>query len=194
MRALLPLVVVASLVGGCGGQKTAHVPASAIAVVGGRTITRDAYDAEIARSRRAYAAQHRRFPAAGTTAYAQLRAAAVRLLVERSQLEQEAPGLGVTVDDAQVDARRRLLIDTTFGGDEARYRARLRAQVMTDGDVRSALRAQLLSQRVFAAVTANVKPKTAEARREAFDRWLEGVRTKLVPTYAKGFAPPDSPF
>ena len=75
-------------------RRPPSVPPGAIAVVGGtddhprRVSTR-----ELARVRRAYAARGTgASPRAGTTAYAQLRAAAVRLLVERAQLEQEARG------------------------------------------------------------------------------------------------------
>jgi parvulin-like peptidyl-prolyl isomerase len=89
----------------------------------------------------------------------------VRLLVEQAQLEQKAPGLGVTIDQSQVGARRELLIEETFGGSEARYRARLRQERMTDAQVRAAFRVQLLSDAVFQAVTAGVTVSTAAVRR-----------------------------
>jgi foldase protein PrsA len=94
-----------------------------------------------------------------------LKATAVRLLVERAELEQKAPELGVSIDRRQVSARRKLFIDETFGGSEARYRRRLREERMTDAQVRSALRAQLLSDAVFQAVTANVNVSTTVVQR-----------------------------
>jgi hypothetical protein len=71
----------------------------------------------------------------------------------------------VTVAGSQVDARRRRLIEDSFGGDDDRYRARLRAERMTDAQVRSALRAQLLSEALFQAVTAEVTVSTAAVQR-----------------------------
>ncbi len=152
---LAPLALVSPLAAGCG-HDAPSVPKSAVAVVGEQTITRAQYAALMAQARQSYAARKEPFPQAGTSAYANLKASAVRLLVEQAELEQKAPELGVTIDVGQVEARRRLLIDETFGGSEARYRARLREERMTDAQIRSALRAQLLSQAVSEAVTAGV--------------------------------------
>lgn len=161
---LVPLVLVTPLLAGCGNGRPS-VPSSAVAVVGERTVTRAEFQALISQAKRSYAVKGRPFPAAGTRAYAELKAVAMRLLVERAELEQEAPGLGVAIDRNQVDARRKLLIEQAFGGSDARYRARLRAQGMTDADVRAALRAELLSRAVYEAVTADVAVGTAEVKR-----------------------------
>ena len=56
MRRLLVFSVLALVATGCGGG-TRSVPPSAIAVVGDRTVPRAAFDAELARARRAYAAR-----------------------------------------------------------------------------------------------------------------------------------------
>jgi parvulin-like peptidyl-prolyl isomerase len=89
----------------------------------------------------------------------------VRLLVERAQLEQKAPGLGVNIDDSLVAARLLQLKRDAFGGSDARYRARLREERMTDADVRSALRAELLSAAVYQAVTVDVTVPTPAVKR-----------------------------
>jgi hypothetical protein len=161
---LAPLVLTSALAAGCG-QDSPSVPKTAIAVVGDRVITRAAFDELMTQARQSYARQGRPFPAAGTTAYARLKAIAVRLLVERAELEQKAPGLGVTIEGSQVEARRKLLIEESFGGDDDRYRARLDKEGMTDAQVRSALRAELLSAAVFQAVTVDVTVSTATAQR-----------------------------
>ena len=161
---LAPLVLTSALAAGCG-QDSPSVPKTAIAVVGDSVITRAAFDELMTQARQSYARRGRPFPAAGTTAYARLKAIAVRLLVERAELEQKAPGLGVTIDGSQVEARRKLLIEESFGGDDDRYRARLGEEGMTDAQVRSALRAELLSAAVFQAVTVDVTVSTATAQR-----------------------------
>jgi hypothetical protein len=159
-----PLALASALAAGCGHDPLV-VPKSAIAVVGDRTITRAQFGELMAQARRSYAVRGRPFPVPGTRAYAELKTTAVRLLVERAELEQKAPGLGVTIDDSQVEARRTLLIEGTFGGDDGRYRARLREEGMTDAQVRSALRAQLLTDAISQAVTADVTVGTAAVQR-----------------------------
>jgi SurA-like protein len=177
---LAPLVLASPLAAGCG-HDSPSVPKSAIAVVGDRTITRAQFDALMSQARRSYAGRGRPFPVAGTRAYAALRTSAVRLLVERAQLEQKAPGLGVTIDNGEVEARRKQLIDETFGGSAKRYRARLDEAGMTDDQVRSALRAQLLSEAVFQAVTVDVAVSTAVVQRYYEDH-IEQYSTSGQPT------------
>ncbi len=190
LRLLFVLLAVASLAAGCGhGQR--KVPASAIAVVGDRTITRADFAELMSQARASHARSGTPFPAVGTAAYADLRATAVRLLVERAVLEQKAPGLGVTISAEQVETARRRFVEDTFGGSEKRYRARLRVERMTDEQVRSALRAQLLSQETFKAVTADVRVNTETVKRyyEAHPDLYSSPRTRavrhiLVPTGA----------
>jgi len=159
IRLLLAPLALVSLATACG-HDSRHVPSTAIAVVGDRTIARSQFAALMAQARQSYAARGRRFPGAGTAAYEHLKQLALALLVEQAELEQEAPRLGVRVDPAQVDVRLRELKDQSFGGSEQRYRERLRAAGMTDAQVRAALRAQLLGEEVRQAVTAEVTVST----------------------------------
>jgi hypothetical protein len=139
--ALLAALVVAAA--GCGHGGTT-VPAGAIAVVGDRPVPRSALDAQLAQTRRAYAARGQAFPPPGTDAYRTLRDNAVRLVVDRTRLGLVAQKLGIVIGPAQVDARLRRFEQTEFGGSEARYRARLRAVGMTVADLRRAARDELL--------------------------------------------------
>ena len=156
IRLLLAPLAVASLAASCGGHGSPSVPASAIAVVGDRTISRSQFAALMAQARQSYASQGRTFPARGTSDYKHLRELAVSVLVEQAELEQEAPKLGVEVGEEQVEAKLRQLKEQSFGGSELRYRARLRSAGMTDAQIRSALKAQLLAESVRLAVTADV--------------------------------------
>lgn len=143
MRRIALVAALLVVAAGCGHDR-ATVPPGAIAVVGDRAVPRSALDAQIAQSRRAYAARGQAFPKLGTDAYRRLRDDAVRLLVDRTQLELAAQKLGIVIRPDQVDARLRKLKQTAFGGSEARYRARLRAVGMTNADVRRATRDELL--------------------------------------------------
>jgi hypothetical protein len=163
---LAALVVVAA---GCGHERST-VPPDAIAVVGDRPVPRSALDDQLAQSRRAYAARGQQFPKPGTDAYRRLQDNAVRLLVDRTRLELAAQKLGILIGPAQIDTRLRRFKQTTFGGSDARYRARLRAIGMTDADVRRATRDELL-----VAALEKTDPSALEK--------------PLSISYAKGFAP-----
>jgi hypothetical protein len=163
--ALLAGVVVLAGCGGGGG-----VPRSAVAVVGGRSVSRADLAAALAQSRRAYAAGGRAFPAAGTPAFDHLRALALGVLVDRARLEVVAAKHGITITPAQVDTALRRYVQESFGGDEKRFRESLRREGMTEAGIRAALRTQLLAAAVTNADAAGEKVK---------------VR------YARGFAPPN---
>jgi SurA-like N-terminal domain len=169
MRRVAPLAALLVVAAGCG-HDGAIVPPGAVAVVGKRPVPRSALDAQLAQSRRAYAARGQAFPKPGTEAHRRLQDKAVRLLVDRTRLELAAQTVGIVIRPAQVDARLRRFKRTAFGGSEARYRSRLRAIGMTDPDVRRATRDELL-----AAALQRAKPSALE---------------KLLPvSYATGFAP-----
>jgi hypothetical protein len=178
MRVIVVLVLGGVAVTGCGGgaqpsptspSPSRSVPASAIALVGARPVPRAALDAALAQSRRAYAARGRAFPAAGTPAFARLRALAVALVVERSRLEVEAESAGIRITRADVDRRLEEVKRTRFGGSEQRYREGLRRAGLTDADIRADLGSQLLAAAL---------------------RGVPHATPKVV--YAKGFAPPNT--
>jgi hypothetical protein len=171
VRSAAWLALLAALaLAGCGDK--AVVPPSAIAVVGGRQISRAAFAAQIDEARRSYEAAGRPFPAPGTPTYARLKAIAVRLLVERAELDIEADRLGIAITPAQIDARLGRFKQSAFRGSEQLYRRRLREQRTTDPEVRAGIRDQLLAAALRASGAEIPKP------------------TKV--RYARGFAPSDS--
>jgi hypothetical protein len=160
------------LVVGCGATHTA-VPATAIAMVGDRSIPRADFEAQMDEARRVFGAQGKPFPALGTPEYERLKDTAVRLLVEREQTFMAARRLGIlprVLDQVGPTVRR--FKQRTFGGSETRYRERLRQTGMTDQDVREAITDQLLA----AALKTKASP----------------FKKPLRVVYAKGFAPADN--
>jgi hypothetical protein len=143
MRRLAVLALVL-LVAGCG-QHMRKVPPGAIAVVGDQPISRADLDGELARAKRAYAARGQAFPKQGTDAYRRLQDSAVALLVDRARLEIEARHGRIAIDPVQVEARLRRFEQTTFGGNKQRFREQLRRSGMTEADVRTAIRTELLA-------------------------------------------------
>ncbi len=157
----LSVALAVVVLAGCGGGQS--VPASAIALVGGLPVSRADLAAAIAQSRRAYAAQGKPFPAAGTAAYRHLRELAVRLVVDRARLEVVATRHGATVTPVQVAAAVKRYREQSFGGDAGRYREQLRRSGMTEADVFRAIRTQLLAAAVGRAGAAAERPKVVYA-------------------------------
>jgi len=159
MRALriAPLVLLLALAAaGCGGGGSTKVPGDAVAVVAGDPISKSAYDAQIARTKRGYKQQHRAFPKAGTAQFQQIQQSAINFLVQSQELEQKAKQLGVTVSDKQISDRF-AQIRRQLGG-EKNLESQAKANGLTLQDVRDiVVRPQLLSEEIYKKVTADVK-------------------------------------
>ena len=150
---------------GCGGGSES-VPADAVAVVDGEEITKAELDALIDLTRTSYANDEREFPKAGTPEYRTLRDGFVQFLVQKVQLEQKAGELGIEVTDKQVEDRLARVKQQYFEGDEQKFRQQLTEQGLTEQGVRADLRTQVLSEKIFNAVTKDVKVSDADV--EAF--------------------------
>ena len=150
---LAALVLVAA---GCGGSSKS-VPADAVAKVGKDTITKQQFNDLLDGAKRTYKARKTPFPKAGTTQYKALQDQAMQYLVQQSELEQKAKDLGVSVSDADVTARLAQIKQQYFGGSEKKYQAQLKTQGLTETQIKSDLRAQILSEKIYNKVTANVK-------------------------------------
>ena len=161
---LLPLpllIVVALLVAGCGGGSQS-VPQNAVAVVGSDTITKAQFNDLMDSAKRTYKARKTKFPKVGTPAYDSLRNQAVTYLVQEAELEQKAKELGVSVTDKDVNARIDQIKTQYFQGNQKKYEAQLKAQGLTEDQLRKDLHAQLLSEKLFDKVTADVKVTDAQ--------------------------------
>jgi parvulin-like peptidyl-prolyl isomerase len=159
-RAAVVVLALAALAG-CGSGDDA-VPADAVAVVDGREISRDDYDALLARTRKNYENQKRDFPKAGTPEFQVLKSQFVQYLVQRAQMRQAAEDLDIEVTDEQVSERLKQVKEQYLGGDEARYERQLRESDLTDAQVREDIRDQIVSEKLFQNVTRDTKVTAAE--------------------------------
>ena len=155
---LFVLVLVAA---GCGGG-TKTVPTSAVARVGNATITKDQFNFLIAGAQRTYTARKTAFPKPGTTQYKALEDQAMQYLVQQSELEQKAKDLKVTVTDKDVAARLKQIKTQYFKGSDASYRKQLKAQGLTEPQLKLDLHEQILSEKLYNAVTGKLKVTDAE--------------------------------
>ena len=157
LRFAAPFLVLLTLAAsGCGGGGSTKVPAAAVAVVNGDTISRNALDVAMARSKRGYQQQHRPWPKAGTTQFQQIQQSALTFLVQLQELEQKGKELGVTVTQKQIDAKYAQL-EKQLGGPK-NLKAQAKAQGLTLQDVRDVvIRPNLLSQAIYKKVTDSAK-------------------------------------
>jgi parvulin-like peptidyl-prolyl isomerase len=100
----------------------------------------------------------------------------MQFLVERDEYEQVAKDKGIKVSDKEVNARLQQVKQQYFVNPpgqkaatksqiEQRYRAQLKAQGLTDADVKDGLQYQILRQKVYDAVTKNVKVSDSDAKK-----------------------------
>jgi parvulin-like peptidyl-prolyl isomerase len=154
----LPLLIAGVLLAaGCGGGSSQSVPNDAVAVVSGSPITKLQFASLIASAKASYAARKTPFPKAGTTAYKSLQDQAITYLVQESELEQQGKSMGIVVSDKDVQTRLTSIKKQYFGGSETKYQSQLKAQGLTEPELLRELKAQILSEKLYAKVTGNVK-------------------------------------
>jgi foldase protein PrsA len=158
----VPFALLAASCGGGGGGSS--ISKEDAAVVGGEHITHADLDQRLHQAECSYRLQKRAFPKAGSPEYQAIQSQILQSLVQRLELQQKAPGLGATVSAKQVEDQLKQLKKQYFGGSEKRYRAELKRQCVTDAEVRTDLRANLLSNAIYRKVTGGVKVTDAEVR------------------------------
>ncbi len=180
----LPLLLALGLiVAGCGGGGAKSVPQNAVAVVGSDTITKAQYNDLIASAKSSYQAKKTPFPKVGTTAYKSLSDQAMTYLVQESELQQKAKDLGVVVSQKDIDQRLAQIKTQYFQGSESKYRAALKQQGLTEPQLRRDLFAQLLSEKIYAKVTKNVKVTAADIK-TYYQQHLSSYQTPASRTVA----------
>jgi parvulin-like peptidyl-prolyl isomerase len=164
--ALIVAVPVAALaVAGCGGSSAAKLSKDDVAVVGGTQVAKAQFEDLMATAKASYKQQNRKFPAQGTAEYASIKSQAVTLLVQQAEREEKAKDLGVDISDKQIDARLAQIKKQYFGGKDAQYKAQLKKQGLSEAQVRSDVRAQLISEQLFNKVTNDVKVTDADVHK-----------------------------
>jgi len=158
---LLLVLVVVFVAAGCGGGSQS-VPADAVAVVNGDTITKTQFNTLMDATAKIDKANKQTTPAAGTTAYKTRQDQIVAYLVQLDELTQKGKGLGVDVTDAQVQQQVDKVKKQYFKGNEKKFEAGLLGQGLTLPIYELEWRAQLLSNKIYAKVTKDVKVTDAQ--------------------------------
>src|SRR6478736_5438006 len=88
LTAIAPLALLAA---GCGGSSdSGKVPADAVAVVAGQTISQQEFESMLAANKKQMASQKQPVPKAGSAEYAALRQRILDFLVQRTEFEDKA--------------------------------------------------------------------------------------------------------
>ena len=153
------LALLAAACGG-GGQ---NVPASAVAVVDGKQISRSELDGWLNQVKTSYESQKQQFPKVGTPEYQQLQSYWVNYLVQRAEFEQAAKELGVKVTQQDIDKGVADSIKGKFGGSRKNFEKALKDQKFSLAKYRQIIAVGVLGQKIFDAVTKNTKVSDNEA-------------------------------
>jgi parvulin-like peptidyl-prolyl isomerase len=144
----------------CGGS--GDVPADAVAVVDGTEIPRADLDQLMARAKATYKQQNQDFPKVGTPEYLNVQSQYVKFLVQQEQFEQEAEERGIEITQKDIDNELNAFIEENFNSKRADFEKALEAQDISEQEVRKTMRASVLSQKLFKAVTKDVKVPATE--------------------------------
>ena len=147
------LVAFAVLVAAACGSNDQSVPSDAVAVVDGTPVTKATLEELLVRAKKSYTANKRAFPKAGTAEYQALQTQAVAFLVQQAEYDKQAGELKITVTDKELQARVDQVKKQYFAGNQAKLDKQLKEQGYTVESFQAAIRSQLLSEKIYDAVT-----------------------------------------
>lgn len=150
--------------GGGGGATGGSLASGVVASVAGDEITQGELDEVISQAKERLESQGQTIPAAGSREYQAFQQNALAYLVQKTQFEQQAEELDVTVSDKEVDERVARVLTQFFGGSRKKYDEALEKQGITDEQVRDELRATLVSEKIFDKVGDSAKVTEAEIK------------------------------
>jgi foldase protein PrsA len=155
------LAVLVVLVATACGSSDQSVPDNSVAVVDGTAVTKTELQSLLERAKKTYKAQKRAFPKAGTSEYQSLQTQAVAFLVQRAEYDNRADEMKLKVTDKEVEARINQIKQQSFGGSQKKLDAQLKAQGYTPESLRSDIKAQLISEKIYDSVTKDAKVSDA---------------------------------
>jgi len=154
---LLPILLAAGILAGCGGGGSAQsLKSDDVAVVGNVHVSKSQFDALMKQAQASFKSQGHAFPKQGTTDYETIKGQAVLLLIEQAEREAKADSMGVKVTNADIQKRLDLIKKQEFHNSQKLYEADLKKNKLTQDEVNEDIRQQLISEGIFDKVTKNV--------------------------------------
>jgi len=148
---VLLLAGAVGLVAGCGGA----LPKNAVAKVGQTQISQEQFDARVADFEVQYAGQ---IPDKTTDpeGYKKFQQDVLDYMITYQLAVQKAPSLNVTLTDEEAQKEIDTILTDSFGGDQAKFDAALKAQNMTLDQLKLNYKESMLLQKVYDAVTKDI--------------------------------------
>lgn len=148
---VLVLAGMVGLVAGCGGG----LPKDAVAKVGQTYITQEQFDKRVADFETQYAGQ---IPdkTADPEGYKDFQRDVLDYIITYELAKQKAPSLNVAVTDADLQTEIDTILADSFGGDQAKFDAALKAQNMTLDQLKLNYKESMLLQKVYDEATKDV--------------------------------------
>jgi parvulin-like peptidyl-prolyl isomerase len=163
--AILALLMMGILAGGCGGQPTPVETLTATptpgdrlaALVNGQPIAYDEYEEQVAQVE-AFFSQEGLDPESdeGRERLAQARRQVLEQMIDQELIRQAAVEMGVSISEAELESSIQDIIEQSGGQDQ--FNQSLQSMDTTYEGFRQMLLDQLLSEAVYAAVTASISP------------------------------------
>jgi parvulin-like peptidyl-prolyl isomerase len=154
---VLCLVLLTGALAACGSSNGPSVPSDSVATVGSNHITKAQFNSLMASVALIAKAAKQTPPAAGTPAYKSEQDRVMAFLVQLEELTQKGQSLGVSVTDAQVQARIDKVKKQYFAGNEAKFEKALLQQGTTLDIYKLEWRNELLSEGIYNKITKTVK-------------------------------------
>ncbi len=147
------LVALAIVLGGCAAGNS--LPKNTLAKVGPSSITQDQFNKKLADFETLYAGQ---IPNKQTnpSGYQDFERKVLDYMVNYEVVKQKAASLKISVGDADVQAQIDGVKTNSFGGDQAKFDAALKARNLTLAQLKTSYQEQLLMQKVYNEVTKGV--------------------------------------
>jgi parvulin-like peptidyl-prolyl isomerase len=151
---------VVGLAAGCGGSSS-DVPKGDIALVDGQPVKQAEFDTTLAQYLAAQPKNTR--PKKGSSQYTSVVQKLVQYLVQKSELEQQAKKLGVTVTSKDVDAAMKQILKQYFSNSEKKLEAAIKAQHSTMQQVRKNVAYTTLQNKLVKKLTDKLTVSDKEA-------------------------------
>jgi foldase protein PrsA len=152
VKLILPAVLAALVLAACGSSSA--VGAGDVAIVGKTHITQAQYDALLAQEKVSAGSS---FPKEGTAAFESEKTKIVTALVQQAERNEKAEADGIKVTDKQINARLTTIRKQNNLTDDKKYEAQLKKQHLTDKQIRSDIRLQLINEALVKEITKDVK-------------------------------------
>ena len=166
-----------------------------LAKVGGLEITRQRLEQKVADFAGQYSGQ---IPDRATAPdqYHQFEEGVLDYVITYELVSKKAAALSLTVTDQDVESQMALILDSTYGGDQAKFDAAIRAQGLTLESFERIYAESMLFNKVYAEVTKGVTvtgndSAALEAKqKKTWTDWVAKEKQKAGVSYSDGWAAP----